>query len=194
MIDRAYRWAVPVMALWLATWIILSWAGVQDDALIHLRYADNLVRTHFITYDGVHPDYGASSLLYVYLLAFLRTFTASTNLPRVLSSSAHLLLAAGLLVIFFKSIPRDSSLARLLGLILLFILVSPSAVRWLDDGMETGLALCFVAALCWVTFRQSTRYTDTRAQYLGLVVLGYFTVLLRTELILLCSLAFAILT
>src|SRR5438270_11930605 len=182
------------MALWLATWIILSWAGVQDDALIHLRYADNLVRTHFITYDGVHPNYGASSLLYVYLLAFLRTFTASTNLPRVLSSSAHLLLAAGLLVIFFKSIPRDSSLARLLGLILLFILVSPSAVRWLDDGMETGLALCFVAALCWFTFRQSTRSTVTSPQYLALVVLGYFTVLLRTELILLCSLAFAILT
>jgi hypothetical protein len=193
LIDKSYRWAVPVLGLWLATWIILSWAGVQDDAFIHLRYADNLVRTHFITYDGVHPNYGASSLLYVYLLAFLRTFIASTNLPRVVSSSAHLLLAAGLLVLFFKSIPRESSLARLLGLILLFILVSPSAVRWLDDGMETGLALCFVAALCWVTFRQSTRSTVTRAQYFALVAFGFFTVLLRTELILLCSLAFAIL-
>jgi hypothetical protein len=194
LIDKAYRWAVPFLGLWLATWIILSWAGVQDDAFIHLRYADNLVRTHFITYDGVHPNYGASSLLYVYLLAFLRTFTASPNLPRMVSSSAHLLLAAGLLVLFFKSIPRESSLARLLGLILLFILVSPSAVRWLDDGMETGLALCFVAVLCWVTFRQSTRSTVTRAQYLALIAFGFFAVLLRTELILLGSLAFAILT
>ena len=192
--DKAYRWAVPVLGLWLATWILLSWAGVQDDAFIHLRYADNLFRTHLITYDGVHPNYGASSLLYVYLLAFLRAFTASPNLPRVVSSCAHLLLAAGLLVLFFRSIPRDSSLARLLGLVLLFILVSPSAVRWLDDGMETGLALCFVAALCWVTFRQSTRSTVTRAQYLALVAFGFFAVLLRTELILLCGLAFAILT
>jgi hypothetical protein len=194
LIDKAYRWAVPVLGLWLATWILLSWAGVQDDAFIHLRYADNLFRTHLITYDGVHPNYGASSLLYVYLLAFLRAFTASLNLPRVVSSCAHLLLAAGLLILFFRSIPRDSSLARLLGLVLLFILVTPSAVRWLDDGMETGLALCFVAALCWATFRQSIRSSVTRSQYLALIAFGFFAVLLRTELILLCGLAFAILT
>ena len=194
MIDKAYRWAVPVLGPWLATWILLSWAGVQDDAFIHLRYADNLFRTHLITYDGVHPNYGASSLLYVYLLAFLRAFTASPNLPRVVSSCVHLLLAAGLLVLFLRSIPRNSSLARLLGLILLIIMVSPSAVRWLDDGMETGLALCFVATLCWVTFRQSTRSTVARPQYLALVAFGFFAVLLRTELILLCGLAFAILT
>jgi hypothetical protein len=192
--DRAYSWAVPVLGLWLATWILLSWAGVQDDAFIHLRYADNLFRTHLITYDGVHPNYGASSLLYVCLLAFLRAFTASPNLPRVVSSCAHLVLAAGLSILFLRSIPRDSSLGRLLGLVLLFILVSPSAVRWLDDGMETGLALCFVAALCWVTFRQSTRSTVTLPQYLALVAFGFFAVLLRTELVLLCGLAFAILS
>jgi hypothetical protein len=192
--DRVYRWAVPVLGLWLATWILLSWAGVQDDAFIHLRYADNLFRTHLITYDGVHPNYGASSLLYVYLLAFLRAFTASPNLPRVVSSCAHLLLAAGLLILFFRSTPRDSSLARLLGFTLIFILVSPSAIRWLDDGMETGLALCFVAVLCWVTFRQSTHSAVTPSQYLALVAFGLFAVLLRTELILLCGLAFAILT
>jgi len=194
LIDKAYRWTVPLLGLWLATWILLSWAGVQDDAFIHLRYADNLFRTHLITYDGVHPNYGASSLLYVYLLAFLRAFTASPNLPHVVSSCAHLVLAAGLLVLFFRSIPRDSSLARLLGLALLCILVSPSAVRWLDDGMETGLALCFVAAICWVTFPQSTRFTVTWPQYLALVAVGFFAVLLRTELVLLCGLAFAILT
>jgi hypothetical protein len=192
LIDKAYRWAVPVLGLWLATWILLSWAGVQDDAFIHLRYADNLFRTHLITYDGVHPNYGASSLLYVYLLALLRAFTASPNLPRVVSSCVHLLLAAGLLILFHRSIPRDSSLARLLGLVLLCIFAGPSAVRWLDDGMETGLALCFVAVLCWVTFRESTRSTVTRPQYPALAAFGFFAVLLRTELILLCGLSFAI--
>lgn len=179
--------------IWLLVWIFLSWAGVQDDAFIHLRYADNLFRTHHITYDGVHPDYGASSLLYVSLLAFLRAFFSSLNLPRAVSTCAHLLLAVGLGVLFFKSIPRDSPLSRLLGLILLLILVGPSAVRWLDDGMETGLALCFVGVLCWATFRQSIRPTVTRPQYLAFVALGFFAVLLRTELILLCGLAFAIL-
>jgi len=193
LINRAYRLVVPILALWLLVWIFLSWAGVQDDAFIHLRYAGNLFRTHFITYDGVHPNYGASSLLYVYLLAFLRAFTSSPGLPRVVSSCAHLLLFAGLVFLFLRAIPRESHLARLLGLTALILFVAPSAVRWLDDGMETGLALCFVALLCWVTFRQSTRSTVTGLQYLAFVTLGFFAVLLRIELILLCGLSFVIL-
>ena len=192
LIDKAYRWAVPVLGLWLVTWIVLSWAGVQDDAFIHLRYADNLFQTHLITYDGVHPNYGASSLLYVYLLSFLRTFTATPDLPRIVSSCVHVLLIAGLVFLFLRAIPREAHLARLLGLITLVIFVAPSAVRWLDDGMETGLALCFVAMLCWFTYRQSTTPATTGLQYLAFVILGFFTVLLRTELILLCGLSFAI--
>ena len=191
--DKAYRWAVPVLALWLVSWIILSWAGVQDDAFIHLRYADNLFRTHLITYDGVHSNYGASSLLYVYLLSFFRTFTASPDLPRTVSSCVHLLLFAGLVLLFLRAVPRESDLARVLGLTTLLLFVMPSAVRWLDDGMETGLVLCFIALLCWVTFRQTMRPSVSGLQYLACGLLGFFTVLLRTELILLCGLAFAIL-
>lgn len=193
MIDRAYRLAIPLLALSLISWIVLSWPGIMDDAFIHLRYADNLFRTHFITYDGVHPSYGASSLLYVYLLAFLRAFTSSPNLPRAVSSCVHLLLFAGLVLLFLRAIPRQSHLARLLGLTALILFTAPSAIRWLDDGMETGLALCFVALLCWVTFRQSTRSTTTGLQYLVFAALGFFTVLLRTELMLLCALSFVIL-
>jgi hypothetical protein len=193
LIDKAYRWAIPVLGLWLALWILLSWAGVQDDAFIHLRYADNLFRTHLITYDGVHPDYGTSSLLYVYLLSFLRVFTASPDLPRIVSSCVHLLLIAGLVLLFLQGIPRESHLARLLGLTTLTLFVAPSAVRWLDDGMETGLTLCFAALLCWVIFRQSTRHAVTGLQYLAFALLGFFTVLQRTELLLLCGVSFVIL-
>jgi hypothetical protein len=192
-INRTYRLVVPLLALWLVVWIALSWAGIQDDGFIHLRYADNLFRTHFITYDGVHPNYGASSLLYVYLLAFLRAFTSSPSLPRVVSSCVHLLLFAGLVLLFLRAIPRESHLARLLGLITLILFVAPAAVRWLDDGMETSLALCFVALICWATFRQSVRAAVTGVQYLALVALGFLAVLLRIELILLCALSFAIL-
>ncbi len=193
-ISRAYRWIIPVLGLWFLLWILLSWAGIQDDAFIHLRYAHNLLHTHHITYDGVHPDYGASSLLYVSLLATLRAFITSPDLPRIVSTCAHLLLAAGLVIFFFRPSPRDSSLTRLLGFILLLLLAGPSAVRWLDDGMETGLVLCVVAILCWVTFRQFIQRTITPPRYLALVVLGFVAVLLRTELILLCGLSFAILS
>ncbi|HEX3967604.1 MAG TPA: hypothetical protein VHW70_06535 [Edaphobacter sp.] len=193
MINRAYRLLVPVLAVWLVAWIILSWGGVQDDAFIHLRYAGNLFRTHRITYDGVHSNYGASSLLYVSLLAFFRGFTSSPALPRVVSSCIHVLFFAGLVLLFLRAIPRESHLARLLGLTALILFVAPSAVRWLDDGMETGLVLCFVALLCWAVFRQSAQPAVTGPRYLALAALGFFAVLLRIELILLCGLSFVLL-
>ena len=58
--------------------IFLCWAGrheMLDDALIHLRYAAVLHDRHLISFDGVNPNYGASSLLYVGILALLRSAT-----------------------------------------------------------------------------------------------------------------------
>jgi hypothetical protein len=193
--NKTYRIVVLLMAAWLVACIVFTWASILDDALIHLRYADNLLRTHHITYDGIHPNYGASSLLYISLLALLSSFITSPNLPRGVSSVVHLLLFSGMAVLLARSIPRQSSRVRLLGLILLLLLIVPSAIRWLDDGMETGLVLCFTSLICWLTFRESQRTsTATSARtYLGLVVLGFFTVMLRTELALLCAIAFAIL-
>jgi hypothetical protein len=191
--DKTYRLVSSILVLWLLLWIYLSWAGIQDDALIHLRYADNLFLTHSVTYDGIHPNYGASSLLYISLLAVLRAFTASPNLPRVVSSIVHVLLIGGITLLFLCAIPRTSFVARLLGIIVLCLLVAPSAVRWLDDGMETGLALCFVTAICWVTFTQSNGIAITRVRYAACVALGFFGVFLRTELILLCGLALLLL-
>jgi hypothetical protein len=192
--NKTYRIVVPLMAVWLVICIVLTWASILDDAMIHLRYADNLLHTHHITYDGVHPNYGVSSLLYVSLLAFLRSFISSPNLPRGVASAAHLLLFSGIATLIALSIPRRSSMARLLGLMFLLILVSPSAIRWLDDGMETGLALCFTALICWLTFRESRQSSITVLRYTALVLTGFLAVMLRTELAMLCAISLAILT
>jgi hypothetical protein len=192
--TKTYRIVVLLMAVWLVACIVFSWASILDDALIHLRYADNLLRTHHLTYDGIHPNYGVSSLLYVSLLAFLSSVIASPNLPRGVSSVFHLLLFSGMAVLLARSIPRQLSRVRLLGLILLLLLIVPSAIRWLDDGMETGLVLCFTSLICWLTFRESQRAATSVQTYAGLFVLGFFTVLLRTELAMLCAIVFAILT
>jgi hypothetical protein len=193
--KKNYRIIVFLMAGWLVACIVLSWASSLDDSLIHLRYANNLLLTHHITYDGIHPNYGVSSLLYVALLALLRgTITSSPTLPRGVSSVAHLLLFCGMAVLLARSIPRQSSRVRQLGLLLLLILILPSAIRWLDDGMETGLGLCFTSLICWLTFRESRRTTTSAQSYLGLVILGFFAVMLRAELAMLGAIAFAILT
>jgi len=191
--DKTFRRIIPALCLWLASWIVLSWAGVQDDAFIHLRYADNLLKTGLITYNGVNPDFGTSSLLYVYLLSALRALTLSPDLPRIVSSTAHILLFASIVLLLLSAPPLQSRQARLLSFIWLILLISPTAVRWLDDGMETSLALCLVALICWLTFRQSLWPAITGIQYLAYALVGFLSVLLRIELILVCVLAFAIL-
>jgi hypothetical protein len=128
-------------------WILLAWAAaltlaarhaMLDDALIHLRYASVLHDKHFISYDGIHRSYGASSLLYVALLALLRTISVSPLLPKVVSVVAY----AALL-----SIACWLSKANRLAVALTIVLVSPMAVRWLTDGMETSLVCVVSVAL-----------------------------------------------
>ena len=192
--SKLYRIVLPILALWLFCWSFLAWPAIQDDALIHLRYADNLFLHHFVTYDGVHQDYGASSLLYITLLAFLRAFTASPNLPHALSSVVHLLFFAGLALAFATSIPAAARTARLAALLLLALLVMPSAMRWLDDGMETGLVVAVATLVAWLVHDQLHRTTITRMHYLALALTALLAVLLRTELLLLFAVSSLILT
>ncbi len=136
-----------------------------------------------------HPVSFTSPCLQLFAPSLLPPTSHESFQPAHISSSQP-----GLVIFFFRPSPRDSSLTRLLGFILLLLLAGPSAVRWLDDGMETGLVLCVVAILCWVTFRQFIQRTITPPRYLAFVVVGFVAVLLRTELILLCGLSFAILS
>ena len=186
---RLYWLVVAALASWLIAWIALSWPAIQDDALIHLRYADDLYSHHFITYDGVHPNYGASSLLYVALLALLRGATTSPDLPRAVSSVVHLLLFGGLALALGLNVPRQAKVAKLAALFLLTMLVMPSAVRWLDDGMETGLVVSLVVILAWLIHDDDGSWR--RAFMLGGV--AFVAVMLRTELLLVCGVGFVIL-
>ncbi len=192
--TKAYRIAIPLLGAWLAAWMYISWPAIQDDALIHLRYADNLLLHHFITYDGVHADYGASSLLYVALLAVLRGLSSSPNLPRAVSSGVHAVLFVSLAGAFAFNVPLRARAARLAGLTLLLLLVTPSAVRWLDDGMETGTVLSLVSLLAWLVHKQFNAKRPSRASAGLLAITAFLAVLLRSELAILCGFCFLILT
>ncbi len=185
------RVLVASFALWLGVWIFLSWAAIQDDALIHLRYADHLRQFHAVTYDGVHPNFGTSSLLFVTVLAAATTLWSSPELPRLLSSIFHVLLVFGLAWMLLTRIPAGARLPRWLSLILLALLVVPSSIRWLDDGMETGMALCATASVASLAFRESRRQRSGSATYAGLLLLGAVLVFLRSELAVLAGLASA---
>jgi hypothetical protein len=189
LMAKIYRSLTVVFALWLLVWLRLSWPAMQDDAFIHLRYAVNLLQHHMISYDGVHPDYGTSSLLYVWLLAGLREFFTSPVLPRAVSSVCHVLLFGGLAWGFARVLRGAPRLAWGFAMLLLAVLVTPMAVRWLDDGMETSLSLCLAALIAFAVSRlgHSERVSSKSAAWM--FVLGFVATLARVEYLLLLSVA-----
>jgi hypothetical protein len=189
MSSKTYRSVTIILGLWLFLWILVSWPAVQDDAFIHLRYAVNLLRYHMISYDGVHPDYGTSSLLYVWLLAGLREFFQSPILPRAVSSTFHVALFAGLAWQFPRALRSAPKLAWGFACLLLTILVMPMAVRWLDDGMETSLTLCLIALLAFSLSRLGHSETLSKRSWAWLFLLGLVATLTRVEYLLLMAIA-----
>ena len=186
---KIYRSLTIVFALWLMVWLRLSWPAMQDDAFIHLRYAANLLRYHMISYNGVHPDYGTSSLLYVWLLAGLRAFFTSPVMPRAVSSVCHVLLFGGLAWGFARALRSAPRLAWGFALLLLAVLVMPMAVRWLDDGMETSLGLC-LASLIAFSISRLGHAEDMSDGFVGwLFVLGFIATLTRVEYLLMMGVA-----
>jgi hypothetical protein len=182
VLSYARKAVIPLLSIWLIAWIYLSWYAVQDDALIHLRYANFLHSLHFITFDGVRPNYGESSLLYVGILALLRSVSVSPLLPHAVSSFFHLVLFAMCSVMFLRAGRCSSSRVQFLLLALVVVLVAPSAVRWLDDGMETGLVLSMIAVLVWQVHRLSLRTRVTAWDDCFSALLGFLLVFLRIEL------------
>jgi len=189
MNSKTYRSVTITLGLWLFLWLFISWPAVQDDAFIHLRYAVNLLRYHMISYDGVHPDYGTSSLLYVWLLAGLREFFKSPVLPRAISSVCHVVLFGGLAWAFPRALRSAPRLAWAFALLMLMILVMPMAVRWLDDGMETSLTLCLISLLVFSISRAGHSQTVSKGSLVWLFVLGLVATLTRVEFLLLMGVA-----
>lgn len=188
-LERAFPVVAAGLFVWLLVWIWLSWPYTLDDALIHLRYADHLLHQHHITYDGVHDSFGTSSLLYVSLLALLRVAWTSPLLPRVVSSLTYVLLYVTLAISLLRSLRRARGTLALwlMGIALLAVMVEPSAARWLNDGMETGMV--FVDALLGAILLRCMLRTDQPSPLLMATAFlyGLLTVLLRVELLLLAG-------
>ena len=160
-----------VAMCWLSYLLWISRYSVLDDAFIHLRYADNLLVHHRISFDGAHVNYGTSSLLYVGLLALMRSILKSPLLPKDLSTVVYL----GLLGMMTHRAGRlRQSAAYPWAVSLLFCLMSPFAIRWLSDGMETGLVSL---AACGLALAISD---DTPAVWL--LFYGLLLTLLRVDL------------
>ena len=187
--HRSFFWlhvlAFPI-AVWTAVLLYLSRYYMLDDSLIHLRYAENLLRFHVISYNGGKADYGTSSLLYVVLLAALRSVFNTVFLAKIFSV---VLYACLLLLVIRVAVRRSALWIEALYLTLLLSLVGPMGVRWLADGMETGFSVLLATLLALATVSQSHRPNRSAWWQAGCFALGACIVLLRIEMAMLCVLA-----
>jgi len=181
--DRCRLLAIAA-AGWVGGWIWLTRYFQLDDAYIHLRYAEYLRRYGFLTFDGVHKTGGCSSLLYVGLLSVLLGLAKPALASKVLSVASYLSILVAVWVL-----GRRDRFRNVLWTGLLIVLMSPMALRWLCDGMETSLTVFVATALGGLAYRLAQDPTRSAARYAALVTLGSLTVLLRIELSLLVATA-----
>jgi hypothetical protein len=171
--------------VWLASWLWLTRYYQLDDAFITLKYACNLATHRFLTFDGLSETYGASSLLYVFLVAHLLPIIPTPETTKVLSVVSYVTLC--ILIIYQVLRDRQRSNA-LLWWILLVVLVSPMGVRWLSDGMETSLAALVAFGLAMIARLEAKRPPSIQ-RYPLLVAFGGMTELLRPEFAILIAAA-----
>jgi len=168
---------------WAAAWIVITRFAMLDDSLIHLRYAANLDQLHFVTYDRIHHTFGTSSPLYLFLVAAVYAVFPSVFVPKAVSVVIYLALlffTAGLVLR-----PRNTDFSRGLAFLLLLAFVSPMGVRWLADGMESGLVCLAALILAEVSIQAIDSEKITIP--LVLLALGLLITLLRIELLALCG-------
>jgi hypothetical protein len=122
---------------------------ILDDTFIHLRYARNYAATGYFFYNYDQPSFGTSAPLYTILLATIGNFVPLSSWPdmaKYVSIAAHLFSIILFLNVTFASIDvrKGSALGTYIGgfLITVFMLAVPSTSRWLQDGMETSIAVC----------------------------------------------------
>ncbi len=153
-----------------------------DDSFITLRYARNLHELGQFAFNVGQPSRGASSLFYVYLVAALSGQFVTPFLTKVLSILSYLLIVATIV----HRMASSRSFLFYLWASLLLVMVSPMAMRWLSDGMDTSLS-ALVAFLLGSTTSSLSR--GGRARALILFMLAAVTVLVRVEAVVLVAAA-----
>ena len=170
--------AIPICAAMLNFALFPQYTG--DDAFIHFTYVRNLLERGIIAYNGPHPSFGSSSILWVLLGALASWPTgAIPQTMRVLGATFYVLSV----VLAVATVHRQHPLsARGQVLIAVFLTANAVTFRWMSTGMETGLV-----CLCTVVFlSQADRRRPITTAFLCLMAL-----LVRPEFLLLplCFLA-----
>ncbi|MGC4062601.1 MAG: hypothetical protein QM749_17855 [Aquabacterium sp.] len=156
----------------------------QDDAFIHLRYAQNLVSFGIPCYNPGQPSYGTSSPLYLYMLAALIKLGITTPW----TTKAISLLFHGVLVYQFAWMTQLAKGRKQLMLAAsTLLLCMPMSARWLNNGMETSIIAVLATTAGLGVFRPDLfKWSAWRWFWLG-----FFACTVRIEFFALFAIALA---
>jgi hypothetical protein len=146
---------IPYLLFAISTFLFLG--NFLDDTFIHLRYARNFLDTSRFEYNPGDPSFGCSAPLYVWLMVPILALLPENFwpiLPKLISIGCHFGVLLVSLIVW-----RERGY-RYAPLWVPALICTPLVTRWMQDGMETSLAvfLCFVAVAC-LSRLQPTRTT-----------------------------------
>jgi hypothetical protein len=173
------RFAVLVLAITAVTYLWMSRLLFLDDAFIHLRIAHGLLAHGFYSFNGDRPAYCSSSPLFTAVLAFLSWVYSGDYLPKIVDVIVYGGLFAALAR---RLVAVRTASAQWLSLAFLVAATSPLAMRWLTDGMETGLSglvAVLLGAIAFDVYREAPRPGIARLVAYG--VFAGLAVTLRIE-------------
>jgi hypothetical protein len=152
--------ALAAVALFALTcWV--DWPFRLDDTFIHLRYAENLMGGHGLTYNADETSYGTSSVLYVALLSFVGRYVELASWPslaKIISIAGNAAAVLILLQIILATRRGRPVTRTALWLVCApLMLAVPASARWLQDGMETSIGVALALLAGAVVVRNATR-------------------------------------
>ncbi len=140
-------WWAALAAAWTAS-TLLAWPHLHDDAVMHLRFAAQLVDVGRLAVLGDAPSVGTGSPPWTLLLAQVGAWLPREHWPAL--AKALSVLGSAVTLILVGALARPSASSRTHGRIAAAIVLTfaaPAAVLSLQDGTELG-AIVAAAVLC----------------------------------------------
>ncbi len=151
--TRASRWFwfAALYAFGTSAWVARGY--LLDDAFIHLRYAEHAAAGEWFAFNTGEPSFGCSSIPWILLLAQLGRFVPHRHWPALAKGLSLVFNLCSLLVLArltLRSTLAVHARTRTLFLfVVLALLAFPTSIRWLQDGMETSLAVLLAFLCVW---------------------------------------------
>jgi hypothetical protein len=180
---RAFYLLFAALVLFVLLFLPLR-GTLVDDTYIHLVYARNLADLGELSFNTGEPTYGATSPLWVALLALVRLMGGDLI---VWCGLLSVLFALGSIALLYRVLLRISGDGTLASAAALLFSAEAWVVRWSAVGMETSFAL-FVVILALLA---SLSAAGSRRGSALFGILLFCAVLTRPEAILLVPLALA---